>query len=84
MASKLEKLPPSPNIFHVVSTLFQQFYIRVNINRLQLEISPVSEEIYKELCHLNSFKSTGLDDIPARFVKDAATTLTKPINFIVN
>ena len=86
VASKLvEKLSPSPNIFHVASTLFQQFYSRVNINRLQLEISPVSEEfIYKELCHLNSFKSTGLDDIPARFVKDAATTLTKPINFIVN
>ena len=36
------------------------------------------------MCQLNSFKSTGLDDIPARFVKDAATSLTKPITYIIN
>ena len=86
VAAKLvEKLPPPPNIFHVTSTLFQQFYSRVVSDNLNVEISPVSEEfIYKELCNLNSFKSTGLDDIPARFVKDAAKALTKPVTYIVN
>ena len=69
-------------VFHVASTLFQQFYSRVNINILQLEISPVSEEfIYKELCHLNSFKSTGLDDIPARFVKGCGYNTNKAHQF---
>lgn len=36
------------------------------------------------MCHSNPYKSRGLDDIPARFVKDAATVLTKPITYIVN
>ena len=55
-------------------------------DNLQLNsVSPVSEEfIYKELCNLNSFKSTGLDNIPSRFVKDVAKALTKPVTYIVN
>ena len=44
--------------------------------------------IYKELCRLNSSKSTGTDHIPARFVKDAvsvlAKSITQPITHIVN
>ena len=40
--------------------------------------------IYKELCNLNPYKSTGIDNIPARFIKDGASELTKPITFIVN
>ena len=50
-----------------------------------MEIAPVSEEyIYKELCNLNPHKSTGIDNIPARFIKDGASELTKPITYIVN
>ena len=46
---------------------------------------PVGEKfIYKELCKLNPSKSTGTDKIPARFVKDAASVLTKPILHIIN
>ena len=33
---------------------------------------------------LNPSKSTGTDNIPARFVKDAASVLTKPIVHIIN
>ena len=45
----------------------------------------VSEDfIYKELYKLNPSKSTGTDNIPARFVKDAASVLTKPILHIIN
>ena len=29
-------------------------------------------------------KSTGLDEIPARFIKDGAAVLTAPITFIIN
>ena len=48
-------------------------------------LTPVNDNfIYKELCKLNPSKSTGTDNIPARFVKDAASVLTKPICHIVN
>ena len=46
--------------------------------------SACQECLYKEVCHLNSFKSTGLDDIPVRLIKDVATALTMPITNIVN
>ena len=31
-----------------------------------------------------SVKSTGLDDLPARFIRDGAAVLTSPITFIIN
>jgi len=83
-AEHVENLHPPPNVYQVTSTLFQHFYIRVISDILQVAIRPVSEVlIYKELCHLNSFKITWLDDIPAQFVKDVATVLSKPITYIV-
>ena len=46
---------------------------------------PLSEDfIYKELCKLNPSKSTGTDNTPARFVKNAASGLTKHIVHIIN
>ena len=45
----------------------------------------MSEEfVYKELSSLNVSKSTGLDDLPARFIRDGASVLTSPITFIIN
>lgn len=84
-SSLVAKLPPAPRIFDVNSILFKQFYSKVTNNNLQLELTHVSEDfIYKELCSLNSFKSTGIDNIPARFVKDGASALAKPITYLVN
>jgi hypothetical protein len=61
-----------------------QFYSRVISDTIHIDIYSVSQDfLYKEVCHLNSFKSTGLDDIPVRLIKDAATVLTKPITNIV-
>ena len=40
--------------------------------------------MYKELCNLNPYKSTRLDNIPALFIKDRESELTKPMTFIVN
>lgn len=84
-SSLVDKLPPAPRIFDVNSRLFKQFYSKVTNNNLQLELTHVNEDfIYKELCSLNSFKSTGIDNIPARFIKDGASALAKPITYIVN
>jgi hypothetical protein len=40
--------------------------------------------VYKELSHLNVTKSTGLDNIPARFLRDGAIFLKIPITYIIN
>jgi hypothetical protein len=40
--------------------------------------------VYKELCNLNVTKSTGLNGIPARFLKDAAPIIKIPITFLIN
>ena len=72
-------------IFDVNSFLFQQFYKKVTNQSLQLKLTPVKEDyIYKELKTLNSYKSTGIDNIPARFIRDGAKPLAKPITYLVN
>ena len=40
--------------------------------------------VFKELSKLNATKSTGLDGIPSKFVKDSACVLKIPITFIIN
>ena len=56
-----------------------------NVQSHEFMLTPVNDNfIYEELCKLNPSKSTGTDNIPARFVKDAASVLTKPICHIVN
>ena len=40
--------------------------------------------VFKELSHLNPSKSTGLDNIHARFLKNAAIFLKIPITYIIN
>ena len=46
---------------------------------------PVDENfVLKELEQLNPSKSTGLDGIPLRFLRDGACILKKPITYLVN
>ena len=40
--------------------------------------------VYNELRKLGATKSTGLDGIPARLLKDAATMIAKPIAYLIN
>jgi hypothetical protein len=45
----------------------------------------VSENfVFKEVCSLNVCKRTGLDGIPARFLKDGASFLKVPVAFIIS
>ena len=78
----VEKLPPSLNLFDTRSETFQDFYRNRNVQNGFVLASVEEDFIFKELCKLNS--CTGSDNIPARFVKDAAAVLTKPITYIVN
>ena len=86
VASNLvDKLPSSFNLFHTESSTFQNFYKGKNVKDDEFMLIPVNEDfIYKELCKLNPSKSTGTDNIPARFVKDAASVFKKPIGHIIN
>ena len=50
-----------------------------------MTLKPVREDfIYKELLKLNPTKSTGLDEIPAWFIRDGACILKVRICYIVN
>ena len=86
VASKLvDKLPSSFNLFHTESLTFKEFYVRKHVQSDEFMLTPVNDNfINKELCKLNPSKSTGTDNIPAWFVKDAASFLTKHICHIVN
>lgn len=86
MASVLvDKLPPCPNLFQTHSVRLEIF-IKIRFQtESKFTLHTVSEDfVYKELCMLNSAKSAGIDNIPARFLKDGASFLKIPITFIVN
>ena len=73
-------------IYFTQSLPLFKIFIKVKMLRMMnLCLTPVNEDfIYKELCKLNPSKSTGTDNIPARFVKDAASVFKKPIGHIIN
>ena len=86
MASILvSKLSPCPKLFYFNSDIFKQFYQSVFVNNLHLILSPVTEHFtFRELEKSNPNKSTGLDNIPARFFRDATCEHQKPITYLVN
>ena len=69
VASNLvNKLPPCPNIFNSHSDNFKHFYHERNPNSNKFVLHTVNEDfVFKELSHLNPFKSTGLDNILLNF-----------------
>ena len=57
----------------------RNFYRKVCSNNTSFELMPVDENVVlKELEQLNPSKSTGLDGIPLRFLRDGACILKKP------
>ena len=81
----VSKLPASLGNFDVESDNFLNYYKKLGVTPNAFQLSPVSSDfIYKELCSLNINKSTGLDGIPARFLKDGAVLLKDQLTHIVN
>lgn len=79
----ISKLPAPIKLYDFKSENFKKFY--KNNDLIKLKLKTVSENfIYQELTKLNTAKSTGLDDIPARLLKDAAIVIKIPITYIVN
>jgi hypothetical protein len=82
----VSKLPAViSSTFGIDSPKFQEYYVAKGITASDFKIKTVTNDfIFKELCSLNHGKSTGLDRISPRFLKDGANILTTPIAHIVN
>ena len=81
----VQKLPFSKKKFDLNSDLLKKFYDKRNPHENKFYLKTVSEDfVYKELCNLKIGKSTGLDGIPARFLRDGAEVLKIPVTFIIN
>ena len=65
------------------SERFKSYYRHIKPGSFVLH--EVSEDfVYDELNNLNISKSTGLDGLPARFLKDAAEVIKYPITSVIN
>ena len=86
VASNLvKKLPLTKNEFCTDSQKFKKFYADKGITECIFKLSPVTIDfVFSELCKLHPNKSTGLDNIPAKFLRDGASVLKDPITSIIN
>ena len=86
VAQKLvDKLPRVNLRFGVGSNKFKNFYRKKGITPGSLKLKSVTSQfVKKELKSINDSKSTGLDGISPRFLKDGADFLCIPISHIVN
>ena len=81
----VENLPPSKGLLNTDSDVFKNYYKENGVESKCFTLSPVTSEfVYKELCKLNPSKSTGLDGIPARFLRDGAIVIKDHLAHIIN
>ena len=84
IAHKLVKELPS-GIGKFTSSFFTIFYKSKGILLDSFKFSSVNQhEVEKFLCGMSRDKATGIDGIPARFLRDGATEISKPITHIIN
>ena len=86
VASDLVSRLPSPSgIFSPLSRLFTEFYRQKGCHRRRFVLMPVGGRFIRGILEdMKPNKSTGLDDISARFLKDGVDFLVGPISHIVN
>ena len=84
VANKLvSKLPKAVNIYN--SKFIHQYYKQKGVVQNAFSFSLLSEtEVCKMLKGLSPRKATGLDDLPARFIRDGAEGIAYPISYIIN
>ena len=77
------KLSKAVNIFN--SKFIHQYYKQKGVVQNAFSFSLLSEtEVCKMLKGLSPRKATGLDDLPARFIRDGAEGIAYPISYIIN
>ena len=73
------------NMYSTLSSVFTNFYSYKNPMGDSLALQTVSESfVHTELLKLNTSKSTGLDEIPSKFIKEGADIVQFPITHIIN
>ena len=78
-------LPPSKGLFTTDSNVFENYYKEKGVESTSFSLSPIPADfLYKELCALNPNKSTGLDAIPARFLRDGAIAIKDHLAHIIS
>ena len=79
-----EKLPRAPNKF--TSQTIKNYYAKTSCNvSNDFEFSSVSEEdVKKILLNLDTSKATGMDQIPAKFLRDGAEVVAFPLGNIIH
>ena len=76
----LQKLPACSKVYDYKSEAFRNFYKSKNPEGKKFVLKHVTEDfVFKELMHLNTCKSTGLDGIPARFLAHLSRRLSIPM-----
>ena len=79
----VSKLPKAVNIFN--SKFIHQYYKQKGVVQNAFSFSLLSEtEVCKMLQGLSPRKATGLDDLPARCIRDGAEGIAYPISYIIN
>ena len=82
-SSLVEKLPPCSGRFgdaHVID-----FYQNLNVSDNMFGLVSVTvDQVSSILNSISACKATGLDELPARFIKDGSSVIAKPLTHIVN
>ena len=84
IAHKLVKnLPVSTGMFGM--DFVTDYYKRLNVTNNSLKLKHVNvEQVTAILSGMTSNKATGLDNVPARFIKDGASVIAGPMTHIIN
>ena len=81
----MDLLPRPLREFSPGSFVFCRFYRERGIRRDSFELTPVSARfVMDQLVSLKAGKSTGLDEIAVRFLRDGALLLADPLCHIIN
>ena len=81
----VSELPSASNNFSVGSNFSRIFYSSRNPENHTFHIKEIHEDfVFKELKRLSVSKSTGLDGLLARFIKDGPKSIKTPITIIIN
>ncbi len=79
------KLPLPPNKYTTNTQTFQNYYKNNSILPYIFRLATVSPDFtLRELMKLKTNKSTGPDKLPARFLRDGAKVIAKPLTKIIN
>ncbi|KAJ8018258.1 LINE-1 reverse transcriptase-like [Holothuria leucospilota] len=84
-SSLVKDLPQPTGKFDFDSSAFKNYYNKMNVVSNSFKLCKVSTDfVYNEICALKISKGTGLDGIPARFIKDGADVLKDQLTHIIN